>query len=103
MTAPATDRLGRWAVPRSEDLRLAWLLARREFGQEFPGVMVWFGLTSGRWRAMVPAAGGWRLLESAQPDDLRTQIRGALGFWPVSATPHHRRFGGNPDPYRSGR
>ncbi|SEG91024.1 hypothetical protein SAMN04489712_12817 [Thermomonospora echinospora] len=38
---------------------------------------------------MVSAAGGWRLLESAQPDDLRMQIRGALGFWPVSASQRH--------------
>jgi hypothetical protein len=90
MTAPDADRRVR-RVPaiREDRLRWAWLMARAEFGYEFPGVTVWFGLTSGKWRAMVLAAGGWRLLESAHPEDLRMQIRGAYGFWPVHAGQHH--------------
>jgi hypothetical protein len=88
MTAPSVDGRGRWLPVPADDMQAAWLLARREFGEEFPSVTVWFGLTSRKWRAMVPAAGGWRLLESAHPDDLRTQIRGALGFWPVPAGRH---------------
>lgn len=90
MAAPGKDALGRFipTVP-ADHLRSVWLLARREFGEEFPGVVVWFGLTSRKWRAMVPAAGGWRLLESPQPDDLRMQIRGAQGFWPVDGRQHH--------------
>ncbi|SEG91022.1 hypothetical protein SAMN04489712_12816 [Thermomonospora echinospora] len=47
MAAPGKDALGRFVptVP-ADHLRSVWLLARREFGEEFPGVVVWFGLTS---------------------------------------------------------
>ncbi|HEX2312806.1 MAG TPA: hypothetical protein VHJ17_03685 [Thermomonospora sp.] len=68
---------------RADRLEAAWRLARREFGQEFPTTTIWYGLVSGMWRAMVPGPGGWRMLESPEPENLRMQIRGALGVWPA--------------------
>jgi len=92
--AAATDEAGRW-VPavRADQLEAVWRLTRREFGDEFPNITIWYGLASGLWRAMVPGPGGWRMLESPEPDDLRMQIRGALGFWPVYGSQHHRGHG----------
>ncbi|WP_103937750.1 hypothetical protein [Thermomonospora echinospora] len=53
---------------------------------------VWFGLTSGQWRARVSVAGGRRLLEATRSEDLRMQIRGALEFWPTHAAQHQHRI-----------
>ena len=86
MTARGVDALGRWVpVARVDTVRQVRAWADEEFGAEFPGVPVWFGLATRRWWALVPAAGGWRLVEADRPDGLRMQIRGALGFWPVYA------------------
>lgn len=49
----------------------------------FPGVMVWFGLETRSWWAMVPPPAGWRLVEAADPEELtRAVIKAQSWPWP---------------------
>ncbi|MBA9003078.1 hypothetical protein [Thermomonospora cellulosilytica] len=82
----AVDEAGRWVPAACADpLYAVWLLARREFGNEFPSITIWFGLATRKWWALVPAPGGWWVLDSPHPEDLRMQIRGAMRSWSIFA------------------
>lgn len=54
------------------------VLARR-----FPGVLLWFGVRTGCWWALVPPPAGWRLVEAIDPEELtRAIIEASAWPWP---------------------
>ncbi|WP_131740370.1 hypothetical protein [Actinomadura roseirufa] len=49
----------------------------RGLQEQFPGVRVWYGESTGSWWAMVPLREGLRLLEAPTPQQLREEIMSA--------------------------
>ncbi|WP_067461668.1 hypothetical protein [Actinomadura macra] len=49
----------------------------RGMQEQFPGVRVWYGESTGSWWALVPLREGPRLLEAPSPQELREEIMSA--------------------------
>lgn len=66
---------------RSDDLRPPPVV--QDLEREFPGVVVWYGMSTGTWWALVRCRQAARLVEALSPAELRGAIRNAWGWpWP---------------------
>lgn len=69
MTAP--DAAGGRDEPTPAALRAA---TARGLQEQFPGIRVWFGESTGSWWALVPLPSGPALLEAPTPQQLRDAV-----------------------------
>jgi hypothetical protein len=66
--------------------------------RRFPGLVFWFGRRTGVWWAALPLAGGWRLVEAADPEEL-TQAVIKADIWPWPAPRQGARWTLGVGPY----
>jgi hypothetical protein len=51
--------------------------------RRFPGLVFWFGRSTGSWWALVPLPEHWRLVEAVDPDELTRAVISAQSWpWP---------------------